>query len=161
MEINNDNYAQALDECYKTGKSLRDLDVTIKFDVNGSIFVYRPEERYLSNLFGSNVAIFKALGLDEVNFCEKIYGHTPSDGSFPESRKFHKDCVYNITRALFNECIGINKNVEKIPLTSISTDFITEMPKKQAVESFKNVIKRIEAEQRAAPRYMMHPDIPF
>ena len=133
MEINNNNYAQVLDECYKTGKPLDELDVTIKFDVNGSIFVYMPRERFLNNSFGSNTTIFKALGLNKVDVCKKIYGHTPGDGDFPESRRFHKDCVYNITRALFNECIGINKNVEKIPLTSINTDFIKEVPEKVEV----------------------------
>lgn len=138
MEINNDNYAQALDECYKTGRSLYDLAVTIKFDVNGSIFVYCPQERFLNNAFGSNAAIFKALGLDKVDFCKKIYGHVPTDGDFPESRKFHKDCVYNVTRALFNECVGINKAVEKIPLTSINTDFIKEVPEKVEVNDIFN-----------------------
>lgn len=68
--------------------------------------VYIVQRRYLRKDAGSNDEVFRHLGVDKVDFCEKAYGYKPYDygrDTFPETELDDMDALFRVTKAIFEK----------------------------------------------------------
>ena len=67
---------------FKKGSRLSEGD-TVVFVRNYYTIRYQINSDFLSNLYGSNDAIFSLLGLNKYSFCSRHYGYTTDSGDWP------------------------------------------------------------------------------
>lgn len=124
MRITLDNYRNVL--ANKMAKHIGILPTDeIIFSVNGKTFSYYNRERYLVCSNDSyNSAIFKELGLDPMEFCEKVWQVTPEPGDFPEYPSSLPGWApaIQIVTALFEECALQSKPVKQLDIEPLSAN---------------------------------------
>lgn len=156
MIIDNFNYKTILPTLRATGKPLCAIQHELVFTINDVVLHYMAADHYLTNIKTFNAEIFSILGINKMDFCRNVYGYEPMACDFPECRVNATECIYNITEALFDACVAVNVPVEKIELTSITTDFLKGVPKE---DNSKPKIKGSKVKHKFID--VDFPDIPF
>ena len=142
MRITLDNYKKVLAD--KMAKHIGILPTDeIIFSVNGKNFIYYNQERYLVCGNDSyNSAIFKELGLNPIEFCEKVWHLTPDPGDFPEYPSLTPGWApaIQIVTALFEECALQSKPIKQLDIEPLSANScLKELLPEEKKKPFKSI----------------------
>lgn len=112
-----DNYESLLKECIESGEF---NPLELRFPVDDKIFYYDLRfYTFLASHEDPNDTIFRVLGIDKYEFCDKVYGKRAARTDFPEYHGDDITMMYKIAYAIFDECKSRLIPVKKIVLDSL------------------------------------------